>query len=77
MDDIRGTVVRFIISYYKENRFYPDYDEIAAGVGRAKSTVFAYMKKLEDEGIVVRKADHSPQYRLINMDFICREGKTK
>ena len=28
------------------------------------------MKKLEDEGIIIRKQDNSPQYRLINMQYI-------
>lgn len=74
MTKIGENVIRFIIEYYKENQFYPSYDEIADGIGKAKVTVHVHMKKLEDEGIIVRKSDRSSQYRLIDMDFI-RERK--
>lgn len=71
MTKVEENVIRFIIDYCRENQFYPSYDEIADGIGRAKATVHVHMKKLEDEGIIVRKSDRSSQYRLINMDFIC------
>ena len=71
MTKIEENVIRFIIDYYRENQFYPSYDEIADGIGRAKATVHVHMKKLEDEGIIVRKSGRSSQYRLINADFIC------
>lgn len=71
MAKIEETIIRFIIEYYKGNQFYPSYDEIADGIGKAKATVHVHMKKIEDEGIIVRKSDRSSQYRLINMDFIC------
>lgn len=70
MTKIEDTIIRFIIDYYRKNQFYPNYDEIADGIGKAKATVHAYMKELEDDGIIVRKSDRSSQYRLINMDFI-------
>lgn len=73
MTKVEENVIRFIIDYYGENQFYPSYDEIADGVGKAKATVHVHMKKLEDEGIIVRKSDRSSQYRLINMDFICSQ----
>ena len=63
-------IIKFIIKYYKENRFYPSYGEIAKGVNRTKSTVHSHMKRLEDAGILIRKSDCSPHYRLINMKFI-------
>lgn len=72
MTKIDETIVGFIIDYYRKNQFYPSYDEIADGIGRAKATVHVYMKKLEAEGIIVRKSDRSSRYRLINMDFIRR-----
>ena len=65
-------IVSFIIDYYKENQFYPNYGEIAEGVGKSKNTVFHHMRKLEDEGVIIRKADYSSQYRLINMGFILK-----
>ena len=68
------TIISFIVDYYRENQFYPSYDEIAEGVGRAKATVHTHMRKLEDEGVIIRKADYSPQYRLINMGFILGAG---
>jgi len=70
MTQMEKTIISFIVDYYRENLFYPSYDEIAEGIGRAKATVHRYMGKLEDEGIIIRKADYSPQYRLINMGFI-------
>lgn len=74
MTKIEETIIRFIIDYYRKNQFYPNYDEIADGVSKAKATVHVYMKELEDKGIIVRKSDRSSQYRLINMDFICKHG---
>ena len=65
-------IVSFIIDYYKENQFYPNYGEIAEGIGRTKSTVHTHMRRLEDEGIIIRKADYSSQYRLINMGLILK-----
>lgn len=67
---IEQKIIDFIIEYYKETLFYPNYDEIGASIGRNKSTVHTHMKKLEDEGIIIRKQDNSPQYRLVNMQFI-------
>lgn len=72
MSKICEVIVNFIIDYYRENHFYPNYDEIATGIGRAKSTVFMHMKKLEGEGVIIRKDDYSSQYRLINMGFMDR-----
>ena len=65
-------IISFISDYYRENQFYPNYNEIAEGINRTKSTVHTHMRKLEDEGIIIRKADSSSQYRLINMGFILK-----
>lgn len=65
-------IVSFIIDYYRENQFYPNYGEIAEGIGRTKSTVHTHMRRLEDEGTIIRKADYSSQYRLINMGLILK-----
>lgn len=70
MTKIDDCIVGFIIDYYKKSQFYPNYDEIAKGVGRNKSCVHTHMRKLEGEGIIIRKAERSSQYRLINMGFI-------
>ncbi len=70
MTEIDKRIVAFIVDYYKEHQFYPTYSEIAEGIQRAKSTVHIYIKKLEEEGIIIRKADCPSQYRLLNMDFI-------
>lgn len=69
---IEQKIVDFITDYYKRTLFYPDYDEIGQNIGRNKSTVHTHMKKLEDEGIIIRKQDRSAQYRLINMKYIMR-----
>ena len=73
MTVINHYIVKFIINYYKKHQFYPNYDEIAKDIHCAKSTVHTYMKELEKEGIIVRQADASSQYRLINMGFIQRD----
>lgn len=67
MDD---TIIGFITEYYRKNLFYPNYDEIAKSINRTKSTVYTHMKRMEDEGVIIRKDNYSPQYRLINMNFI-------
>lgn len=72
MTEVQENIVKFIITYYEKSQFYPSYDEIAEGICRNKSTVYAHMMKLEKEGIILRKAERSPQYRLINMDFILK-----
>lgn len=72
MTKLDEIIVKFIIDYYSKTQFYPNYDEIAEGINRAKATVHTHMKKLEDEGIIMRKASCSPYYRLINMGVILR-----
>lgn len=72
--NIEEIIVKYIVDYYKENQFYPNYDEIAESVGRSKATIHSHMKKLEREGVIVRKTDFSSQYRLLNMDFIVKSG---
>lgn len=72
MNQIQEIIVKFIIAYYEKHRFYPSYGEIAEGTGRNKSTVHTHMMKMEKEGIILRKAERSPQYRLINMEFILK-----
>lgn len=65
-------IIRFIIDYYKKNQFYPNYSEIADSIGTVKSTIHTHMKKLECEGIIIRKDNCSFQYRLINMGLISK-----
>ncbi len=77
MTVIRDSIIQFIIDYYTKNKFYPSYDEIANGVCRAKATIHTNMRRLEAEGIIIRKANYSSQYRLINMDFICMQKAMK
>ena len=73
MTSIKESIINFIVDYYKKTQFYPSYDEIAKGVNRTKSTIHVHMNKLEKEGVIIRKYDCSSQYRLINMDFICKQ----
>lgn len=72
MTNMDKVIVEFITEYYKKNMFYPDYDEIAEGIGRVKSTVHRHMKRLERDGVIIRKEDCSPQYRLINTDSVIK-----
>ena len=77
INGICETIIRFIIDYYRENLFYPNYDEISRGVSRTKSTIHTHMERLEMEGVIIRKADSSPQYRLINMGFIMEHNSVE
>ncbi len=70
-------IIKYIAEYYRKILFYPSYDEIAEGVHRAKATIHIHIKKLENEGIIIRKSEFSPQYRLINAEFIRRESAIK
>lgn len=63
-------VIDFITKYYSDTGFYPNYQEIAEGMEwYSKATVFAHMKKIENEGIIIRKTHGSAQYRLTDMKF--------
>ena len=71
-------VFEWIRKYMLENGFCPSYKEICEGVGlKTKSTLFRYMKELEDLGLLVRKGGKysgSPAYRLAGMKYvICDE----
>ncbi len=74
MKEVDERIIRFIVDYYKKNQFYPNYDEIAEGVNRSKAGIYTCVKRLENEGIVIRKSECSSQYRLVNMDFIRSSG---
>lgn len=76
--DLEQKIIKFIIEYYTKTKFYPNYDEIADGVDRhSKSVIHTHMRKLEDMGIIIRKTEFSPQYRLANADFIIANGGLK
>lgn len=47
-------VYNFINDFIKEYGVCPSYDEIASSIGCAKSTLFKYMKRLEEEGYIER-----------------------
>lgn len=62
-------ILKYIINYYRHTHFYPSYTEIGEGVGLySKASVHAHIKKLENEGILIRKADQSAQYRIKDID---------
>lgn len=68
-EKIEETILKYIVEYYRQYQFYPNYDEIGEGVKRSsKSTVHTHMKKLESKGIVIRKCDHSTQYRIKDIE---------
>lgn len=63
----------YITKYYHDTGFYPDYNEIGEAMGwGSQSTAFTHMKKLENEGIIIRKTEKSAQYRLTNIDYRLR-----
>lgn len=60
-------IVKYITEYYQKTKFYPNFREIAEGVNlSSNATIYSYMNRLEEKGIIIRKADRSSQYRLIN-----------
>ncbi len=67
-------ILKYIINYYQYTHFYPSYEEIGEGVGLySKASVHAHIKKLENEGILIRKADQSAQYRIKDIDKLIKE----
>lgn len=57
-------IIKFIVNYYYNTSFYPCYEEIAGEMKCAKSTVYEYMHGLEMNGLIIRKAKKSSQYRV-------------
>ena len=53
-DERKLEVYNFINDFIKEYGVCPSYDEIASAIGCAKSTLFKYMKRLEEEGYIER-----------------------
>ena len=53
-DERKIEVYNFINDFIKEYGVCPSYDEIASSIGCAKSTLFKYMKRLEEEGYIER-----------------------
>ena len=53
-DERKIEVYNFINNFIKEYGVCPSYDEIASSIGCAKSTLFKYMKRLEEEGYIER-----------------------
>ena len=53
-DELKIEVYKFINDFIKEYGVCPSYDEIASSIGCAKSTLFKYMKRLEEEGYIER-----------------------
>lgn len=77
MTIIEHKIINYILDYYSKTMFYPSYREISNSLGRSLSTIHEHMTNLEMIGIIVRKYKDSPQYRLINIDFILKSRKEK
>ena len=77
MTIIEHKIINYILDYYSKTMFYPSYREISNSLERSLSTIHEHMTNLETIGIIVRKDDHSSQYRLINIDFILKSRKEK
>lgn len=77
MTIIEHEIINYILDYYSKTMFYPSYREISNSLGRSLSTIHEHMTNLEMIGIIVRKYKDSPQYRLINIDFILKSRKEK
>lgn len=77
MTIIEHKIINYILDYYSKTMFYPSYREISNSLERSISTIHEHMTNLERIGIIVRKCKDSPQYRLINIDFILKSRKEK
>lgn len=77
MTIIEHKIINYILDYYSKTMFYPSYREISNSLGRSLSTIHEHITNLERIGIIVRKYKDSPQYRLINIDFILKSRKEK
>ena len=53
-DERKIKIYNFINNFIKEYGVSPSCDEIASSIGCAKSTVFKFMKRLEEEGYIER-----------------------
>ena len=53
-DERKDEVYRFINNFIKEYGVSPSYNEIACSIKCAKSTLFKYMTRLEEEGLIER-----------------------
>ena len=53
-DERKIKIYNFINDFIKEYGVSPSYDEIASSIGCAKSTLFKFMKRLEEEGYIER-----------------------
>ena len=53
-DERKDEVYRFINNFIKEYGVSPSYNEIASSIKCAKSTLFKYMTRLEEEGLIER-----------------------
>lgn len=53
-DERKIEIYNFINGFIKEYGVSPSYDEIASSIGCAKSTLFKYMRRLEEEGYIER-----------------------
>ena len=53
-DERKIEIYNFINGFIKEYGVSPSYDEIASSMKCAKSTLFKYMKRLEEEGYIER-----------------------
>lgn len=77
MTIIEHEIINYIPDYYSKTMFYPSYREISNSLEQSLSTIHEHMTNLERIGIIVKKDEHSHQYRLINIDFILKSRKGK
>ena len=64
----------FIKDYMLETGFVPSVREIGEGIKlRSNSSVFTHMKRLEDYGLLIRKCEDSPVYRLAGIKYVLED----
>lgn len=71
MTEVDKKLIDYISKFYFDTGFYPNYEEIAEGMGwNSKSTVAIHVQRLEKEGIIIRKEYCSSQYKLKDINIV-------
>lgn len=64
---MKDKIFNFIITFQKENTYYPSYEEIMVAVDlKSKASVFDYIRKLEKEGYLEIKGIRS--YKILGRE---------
>lgn len=67
-------IYEWIKTYMLEHGYCPSTRDICDGMGiKSTSDVHGHISKLEQYGLIVRKCDYSPVYRLAGMKYVMEQ----